>query len=59
MGLRKGDAAFRETVDAGLRNLLESGKYFEIYDKWFGPKSDTPYPMSAQAKEFLLAQLKK
>jgi ABC-type amino acid transport substrate-binding protein len=59
MALRKGDAAFREVVDAGLRNLLESGAYFEIYDKWFGPKSGTPYPISAEVREFLLAQLKK
>jgi polar amino acid transport system substrate-binding protein len=59
MALRKGDNAFREVVDAGLRNLFESGKYFEIYDKWFGPASDTPYPLSPEAKEYLLAQLKK
>ena len=59
MALRKGDNAFRDVVDAGLRNLLESGKYFEIYEKWFGPKSETPYPMTPEAKEYLLAQLKK
>ena len=59
LALRKGDNAFRDVVDAGLRNLLESGKYFEIYEKWFGPKSETPYPMTPEAKEYLLAQLKK
>jgi polar amino acid transport system substrate-binding protein len=59
MAMRKGDTAFRGVVDAGLRNLFESGKYFEIYEKWFGPKSESPYPMSAETKEALLAQLKK
>ena len=59
MAMRKGDKAFKEVVDAGLRNLLESGRYFEIYDKWFGPKSELPYPMTPEAKEYLLAQLKK
>ena len=59
MALRKGDRAFREVVDSALRDLLESGKYFEIYDKWFGPKGETPYPMTAEVKESLLAQLKK
>ena len=43
----------------GLRTLFESGKYFEIYDKWFGPKSEVPYPMTPEVKEFLLSQLKK
>jgi ABC-type amino acid transport substrate-binding protein len=59
MALRKGDKDFRDVVDAGLRNLLESGKYFEIYDKWFGPKSEVPYPLTPDVKEFLLSQLKK
>src|SRR5207249_11544112 len=36
MAMRKGDAKFKAAVDAGLKNGFESGKYFEIYDKWFG-----------------------
>jgi ABC-type amino acid transport substrate-binding protein len=59
MAMRKGDKDFKDVVDAGLRSLLESGKYFEIYDKWFGPKSEVPYPMTQEIKEFLLSQLKK
>ncbi len=59
MAMRKGNQDFKEVVDAGLRGLLESGKYFEIYDKWFGPKSELPYPMTPEVKEYLLAQLKK
>ena len=23
---------------------IESGKFFEIYEKWFGPKGELPYP---------------
>jgi ABC-type amino acid transport substrate-binding protein len=59
MAMRKGDRAFQEVVDAGLRSLLQSGKYFEIYDKWFGPKGEAPYPMTPAVREYLLAQLKK
>jgi ABC-type amino acid transport substrate-binding protein len=59
MALRKGDFAFKETVDAGLRTLFESGKYFELYEKWFGPKGELPYPMSPDVKASLLGQLKK
>ena len=59
MAMRKGDAAFKETVDAGLRQALESGKYFELYDKWFGPRGEVPYPMTPEVRKFLLAQIGK
>ena len=38
MAMRKGDAKFKATIDAGLKSGFESGKYFEIYEKWFGKK---------------------
>jgi polar amino acid transport system substrate-binding protein len=59
MAMRKGDFPFKEVVDAGLRNLFESGKYFELYDKWFGPKSELPYPLTAEVRASLLSQLKR
>ncbi len=59
MAMRKGDPEFKQVVDAGLKTLLESGKYFEIYDKWFGPKGEVPYPMSPETKKFLLSQIGK
>ena len=59
MAMRKGDAKFKQTVDAGLKNGFESGKYFEIYEKWFGPKGELPYPMSPQVKAYLMKQIGK
>jgi polar amino acid transport system substrate-binding protein len=59
MALRKGDAKFKAAVDAGLKNGLESGKYFEIYEKWFGPKGDVPYPMTPAVKTYLMKQIGK
>jgi polar amino acid transport system substrate-binding protein len=59
MALRKGDAKFKAAVDAGLKNGFESGKYFEIYDKWFGPKGEVPYPMTPQVKAYLMKQIGK
>ena len=59
MAMRKGDAKFKQAVDAGLKNGFESGKYFEIYDKWFGPKGELPYPMTPQVKAYLLKQIGK
>jgi hypothetical protein len=37
--------------------LIESGKYLELYDKWFGPKSETPYPLTPENKRFLIMQV--
>jgi polar amino acid transport system substrate-binding protein len=59
MAMRKGDAKLKTAVDAALKNGFESGKYFEIYDKWFGPKGDVPYPMTPQVRAYLLKQIGK
>jgi ABC-type amino acid transport substrate-binding protein len=59
MAMRKGDAKFKAAVDAGLKQAFESGKYFEIYEKWFGPKGELPYPMTPQVKTYLLKQIGK
>jgi polar amino acid transport system substrate-binding protein len=56
MAMRKNDADFRNAVNGGLMDGIESGKYFEIYDKWFGPKGELPYPMSAGVRTFMLYQ---
>jgi ABC-type amino acid transport substrate-binding protein len=57
MAMRKGEADFRNVVNAGLMDGIESGKFFEIYEKWFGPKGELPYPMSAQVRSFMLLQV--
>src|SRR5213594_1315020 len=59
MAMRKGDTKFKAAVDAALKNGFESGRYFEIYDKWFGPKGELPYPMTPQVKAYLLKQIGK
>jgi ABC-type amino acid transport substrate-binding protein len=59
MAMRKGDAKFKQVVDGALKNGFESGKYFEIYDKWFGPKGELPYPMTPKVKAYLLKQIGK
>ena len=57
MALRKGDSDFRQIVNVGLMDAIESGKYFEIYDKWFGPKGEVPYPLAPETKRFLQMQV--
>ncbi len=56
MALRKGDSDFRNAVNNGLMEGIESGKFFEIYDKWFGPKGELPYPMGAGVRQFMIYQ---
>ena len=56
MAMRKNESDFRAAVNNGLMEGIESGKFFEIYDKWFGPKGELPYPMSAGVRTFMLYQ---
>jgi ABC-type amino acid transport substrate-binding protein len=57
MAMRKNESDFRHLVNVGLMDAIESGGYFEIYDKWFGQKGEVPYPMSAETKRFLQMQV--
>ncbi len=57
MAMRRNDSDFRAVVNVGLMEGVESGKYFEIYDKWFGAKGELPYPMSAAVRSFMIYQV--
>jgi len=57
MAMRKNESDFRALVNNALMEAIEEGEYFKIYDKWFGPKSETPYPLSAAAKSFLMMEV--
>ena len=57
MAMRKNDSDFRQAVNVGLMDAISSGLYFEIYDKWFGPKGEVPYPLTADSKRFLQLQV--
>ena len=57
MAMRKNDSDFRQAVNVGLMDAISSGLYGEIYDKWFGPKGELPYPLTAEVKRFLQMQV--
>jgi polar amino acid transport system substrate-binding protein len=40
LGMRKGDRSFIDFVNNALVDMEQSGEAKEIYDRWFGPKSD-------------------
>jgi ABC-type amino acid transport substrate-binding protein len=53
MAMRKNEPDFRSVVDQALADAIESGKYFELYDKYFGPKGELPYPLTPEMKRQL------
>ena len=50
------DSKWRDFINHALMELIDNGKYFEMYDKWFGEKGVVPYPMSAQVRNFMIMQ---
>lgn len=50
------DSDWRDFVNHTLMELIDSGRYFELYDKWFGEKGVVPYPMSPQVRAYMLMQ---
>jgi ABC-type amino acid transport substrate-binding protein len=53
MAMRKNDDDFRWIVNNTLMDAIESGEYVTIYNKWFGPTSEIPYPLNDKVKTFL------
>jgi len=56
MAMRKNESDFRNLVDFTLMDAIETGEYQKLYDKWFGPQGEVPYPMSETARIFLQMQ---
>jgi ABC-type amino acid transport substrate-binding protein len=50
------DSKWRDFVNHTFMELIDSGKYFELYDKWFGERGVVPYPMSDQVRNYMLMQ---
>jgi ABC-type amino acid transport substrate-binding protein len=50
------DSKWRDFVNHTFMELIDNGKYFELYDKWFGERGVVPYPMSDNVRNFMLMQ---
>jgi ABC-type amino acid transport substrate-binding protein len=50
------DSKWRDFVNHSIMELIDNGKYFELYDKWFGPRGVVPYPMTPQVRNYMLMQ---
>jgi polar amino acid transport system substrate-binding protein/glutamate/aspartate transport system substrate-binding protein len=47
------DSKLRDFISHSIMELMDSGKYWEIFDKWFGPKGVIPYEMAKEGKILL------
>jgi polar amino acid transport system substrate-binding protein len=50
------DSKWRDFVNHTFMELIDGGKYFELYDKWFGERGVVPYPMSDQVRTYMIMQ---
>ena len=50
------DSKWRDFVNHSFMELIDNGKYFELYDKWFGERGVVPYAMSEKVRNFLIMQ---
>jgi polar amino acid transport system substrate-binding protein len=54
--VRENDSKWRDFVNHTFMELIDNGKYFELYDKWLGERGVVPYPMSDQVRNFMIMQ---
>ncbi len=45
LGIAQNDSRMRDAVNWALQQIEKSGEYDVIYNRWFGPDSDTPMPL--------------
>ncbi|MGB7259210.1 MAG: ABC transporter substrate-binding protein [Pseudolabrys sp.] len=45
IGVRQGDSALRDEINATLQDLWKSGEYARLYQKWFHAEPDVPIEM--------------
>ncbi len=50
---RENDSDFRDFVNNTILWAIKTGKFYELYDKWMGPKGVVPIKMSPAYKDYL------
>jgi ABC-type amino acid transport substrate-binding protein len=51
--MRENNSDFRDFVNNTILWAIKTGKFYELYEKWMGPKGQTPIPMSQAYKDYL------
>jgi polar amino acid transport system substrate-binding protein len=55
IGIPENDSDWRDVINYCLHDLWDSGKFQEIYNKWFGPDSMCPIPLDEHTMEPFVA----
>ena len=50
------DSKWRDFVNHTIMELIDNGKYFELYDKWLGERGVVPYLMSDKVRNYMIMQ---
>jgi len=50
------DSKWRDFVNHTFMELIDSGNFFKLYEKWFGERGVVPYPMSDQVRNYMIMQ---
>ena len=50
------DSKWRDFVNHTIMELIDSGKFFALYDRWFGVHGVLPYPMSDRVRNYMIMQ---
>jgi ABC-type amino acid transport substrate-binding protein len=51
--MRENNSDFRDFINNTIFWTIKTGRFNELYDKWMGPKGQTPIPMSEAYKSYL------
>jgi polar amino acid transport system substrate-binding protein/glutamate/aspartate transport system substrate-binding protein len=54
--VRENDSKFRDFINIEIINMIKDGRFFQVYDKWLGPKGTVPYPINDEFRTLLKLQ---
>jgi ABC-type amino acid transport substrate-binding protein len=54
--VRENDSKFRDFINIEIIKMIKDGRFFQIYDKWLGPKGTVPYPITDEFRTLLKLQ---
>jgi polar amino acid transport system substrate-binding protein/glutamate/aspartate transport system substrate-binding protein len=54
--VRENDSRFRDFINIEIINMIKDGRFFQVYDKWLGPKGTVPYPINDEFRTLLKLQ---
>ena len=51
IGLPQDDSAWRDAINFTIQDMWRDGSYMAIYNKWFGPDTAYPFPMTEKDRK--------